>query len=167
MKKTIRLGVKPGSGNIYCKIEIKNGKLSISGVEGPQGNGNCLGSCGQIDMHLRDEQDSIELAPGWTKEMLARFFDVWKEWHLNDMQAGSPAQREWIAANPLDTTYPLSHFEVYRDALTDAGINPDPNYIHNGRPYAYGSAWLQQELPQDVIDFLATLPETDKQPAWV
>jgi hypothetical protein len=33
--------------------------------------------------------------------------------------------------------------------------------------YAYGSAWLKEELPQEVVDFLTALPETDQIPAWV
>jgi hypothetical protein len=33
--------------------------------------------------------------------------------------------------------------------------------------YRYGSAWRKEDVPQDVIDFLRSLPKTDKQPAWV
>lgn len=33
--------------------------------------------------------------------------------------------------------------------------------------YKYGTAWLKEEVPADVIAFLESLPETDKQPAWV
>lgn len=33
--------------------------------------------------------------------------------------------------------------------------------------YKYGSAWLTREVPQDVISFLESLPESDKVPAWV
>jgi len=33
--------------------------------------------------------------------------------------------------------------------------------------YKYGSAWLKEPLPDDVIQFLESLPETDKKPAWV
>ena len=32
--------------------------------------------------------------------------------------------------------------------------------------YKYGTSWLKVELPQDVIDFINALPETDIQPAW-
>lgn len=166
MKKTIRIG-RNRSGDIYCRIEITDGCLSISGVVGPLANGDCRGPCGQINMRLRGEQGGIALAPGWTRAMLARFFDVWEEWHLNDLQAGSPAQMAWIAKNPLDTGYPKSWYTVYRDALKDAGLNPDPNYLHEGKPYSFGSRWLRKEIPPEVVSFLSSLPDTDKTPAWV
>lgn len=33
--------------------------------------------------------------------------------------------------------------------------------------YKYGSAWLKEEVPAEVVEFLAGLPESDKVPAWV
>jgi hypothetical protein len=33
--------------------------------------------------------------------------------------------------------------------------------------YKYGSAWLREEVPAEVIDFLNSLPDADRQPAWV
>lgn len=32
--------------------------------------------------------------------------------------------------------------------------------------YAYGSAWLRVEVPEDVLEFLSGLPDTDVKPAW-
>lgn len=88
-KKIVRIGTSKTHGgrsySIFCQIKFESGRLSIMGVEGPLPSGNCLGSCGQIDMHLRDQQDKINLAPRWTREMLARFFGVWNKWHLNDL----------------------------------------------------------------------------------
>lgn len=83
-----------------------------------------------------------------------RMVAIWREWHLNDMTAGSPAQESWLKANPLDPksyAYPKSHYEVASAALRAAGLNPDPGYQHNGKPYSYGSAWLSRELPADVV----------------
>ena len=119
-KKIIQLGMVAGYGRnrmrVFCKIEFGGqpfnhdaGYLSISGVEGPNAFGGCRGSCGQIDMHLRDHQNTIDLAKGWTRDVCARFFEVWKEWHLK----------------------PIG------------------------------------DVPADVIDFLRTLPDTDRTPAWV
>lgn len=113
--KVVRLGTKPGSGNIYCKIKFsEDGRLSISGVEGPHGNGSCVGACGQIDMHLRNEVDQIAPAPGWTAPMLRQFFEVWRAWHLNDMTPGCEHQTgpEWT---PKDVT--LYHFNLTMAAL--------------------------------------------------
>lgn len=32
--------------------------------------------------------------------------------------------------------------------------------------YAYGSSWLKEDVPADVLEFLESLPDTDKTPAW-
>lgn len=36
---------------IFCEIGFKDGRLSISGVEGPLHNGDARGSWGQINLH--------------------------------------------------------------------------------------------------------------------
>lgn len=33
--------------------------------------------------------------------------------------------------------------------------------------YGYGSAWIKEDVPQEVIDWLFALPDTRTQPAWV
>jgi hypothetical protein len=33
--------------------------------------------------------------------------------------------------------------------------------------YKYGTTWLKEDVPQDVIDWLFALPDADHQPAWV
>lgn len=163
MNKTIRIGVNE-NGNIYCKISFKNGKLSITGVEGPLVNGDCRGSCGQINMHDWNIQN---YATGWDDGLARQFREVWDKWHLNDMQAGSPAQEAYLAQNPIKAVYPESHYTKASEALTAAGLNPDPNYTHNGNPYSYGSAWLKKDVPDEVVAFLHGLPATDITPAWV
>lgn len=162
MEKTIHIGTTR-DGGLFCSIKLENGNLSISGVVGPMRNGNARGSCGQIIM---DDWKFLNYAPGWSAKLVEQFRAVWEEWHLNDMVAGSPDQMAWISANPLDYKYPKSWYSVYSDALRNAGLNPDPNYLHKGKPYKFGSAWLRKEIPADVIAFLESLPETDVMPAW-
>jgi hypothetical protein len=166
--KVVRIGTARTYNNrvysIFCKIEFKDGRLSISGVEGPTRDGNAIGGCGQIDNHLRDELHTITPAPGWDALKLRQFFNVWERWHLNDLRAGSPAQEKYLRENPIpkeDYAYPKSHYEVASKVLADAGLNPDAD------GYRYGYAWKREEIPADVIDFLQSLPDTDKQPAWV
>lgn len=75
---------------IFCKIEIReDGELSITGVEGPRANGDCFGSCGQIEMHLSEPGglDTFEPAEGWTLERFQEFLKVWDKWHLNHTRA--------------------------------------------------------------------------------
>jgi len=99
--KTIRIGTqkeysssgKYVSADIFCKIEYRaknepdKFELSISGVIGPKNNGDCLGSCGQINMSLN--VDDIAPAKGWTKSKIRKFLEIWDLWHLNDMNAAT------------------------------------------------------------------------------
>lgn len=94
--------------SIFCKIEFKaSGELSISGVEGPTRNGNCIGACGQIVMHLSEPGalDTFLPAPGWNVDGFKRFLSIWDRWHLNHMNAATPEMRAagWIekAATPI------------------------------------------------------------------
>jgi hypothetical protein len=169
MKKIINPGIinigSEKGANLYCAIELSHdGRLSISGVEGPLPSGNARGSCGQIIMH---EWDFKSYSKGWSPSLVRKFRAVWDEYHLNDMKAGSPAQEAFLKANPVTYTYPESHYEKACEALAAAGLNPDPNYLHEGKPYKYGSAWLRAEVPNEVISFLAGLPNSENQPAWV
>ena len=163
MKKNVRIG-RATYGDLFATIEIKDGKLSITGVEGPMANGDCRGGCGQIVMHMTEDGtlERLDFAPGWDADKAARFFAIWQRWHLNDMRAGSRAQESWLRENPVTATYPESHYDKASAALADAGLNPDPNLARNGVPYRYGSAWLAEELPGEIIAELEALPEADK-----
>lgn len=149
MNKTVRLGTSKTYGgrsySIYCKIKLEKREkgltLSITGVEGPLPSGNCLGSCGQIDVHGPKVD---KLAPGWNRAKLKKFLAAWGRWHLNDMNAACKHQR--------------ARGETY---------DSNPKAICKDCGYHIGTAWLFEEIPQDVIDFIESLPETDKTPAWV
>lgn len=73
---------------------------------------------------------------------------MWREWHLNDMQAGTPAQMELLKDFKGDYT---AQCEFLGGLLIDNG-------------YKYGSARLKKELPQSVYDWfngLKSEPFTD------
>lgn len=135
-------------GNVFITISYINKRLSLTGVEGPDSRGNCKGSCGQI----RDTLVRLT-APHFTKETLDQLKQIWDRWHLNDMKAGTPAQEDYLRENYKERCDYTKACEV----LQEAGLNPD-----NG--YKYGSAWLFEEVPEDVINFLASFPDTDLLP---
>lgn len=160
--KTVRISTVPAYGgswmSVYAQICYQDGKLSISGVEGPTNDGNCKGSCGQIVMH---EWQGLRCAPGWTQAMVAQFREVWDKWHLNDMKAGTPEQTAYLES--------LGKYESYDWACTElekAGLLTAPHPV-TGEPYRYGTAWLKTEVPGDVLEWLRGLPDTDEVPAWV
>ena len=81
MNKIINPG-KGRYGEIYCKITYIDGKLSISGVEGPQTNGDCKGGYGQIIDRLNV---IMVYGKGWNRFSLHEFVEIWKEWHLKEV----------------------------------------------------------------------------------
>jgi hypothetical protein len=157
MKHVIRPFKQAGIGWTFIDISYTNGKLSLTGVEGPKSNGDCVGSAGQIIM---SKWAPSEYTPGYDAQVIVKLREVWDAWHLNDLKAGSPAQEAHLKAHPVTATYPESHYEKVRDSLAAAGLHPDPGYLLNGKPYAYGSAWLAVPVPQDVVDWLFSLPTT-------
>ena len=67
--------------NAFCEITYNDKRLSISGAVGPRSNGgyNMAGQC-------IDEIKKGIPAEHWNSEMLQKFCDIWKRWHLNDMR---------------------------------------------------------------------------------
>lgn len=144
----------------YVSVSCKNGDLSISGVVDPRKNGSCA-IAGQIHEELSKVIPSI----GWTIDLLSCLQSIWERWHLNGLRAGSPKQEAYLReleANGIQIDY-----ETACDALKKAGIYEDEDCIRNGRPYRYGSAWLKEEVPAWVLDWLQSLPEAKTQPAWI
>lgn len=156
-KKICRIGSSPETGALFVTIKYGDGELSITGVEGPKRNGDCLGSCGQC----RDAPLAVtDFAPGWNESMSRKLVEIWKRWHLNGMRAGSKAQEDWLRANPVNAVYPESHYEKACAALAAAGLHPDAD------GYRYGSAWKREEVPQSVIAWLMDLPDSDRPHPW-
>jgi len=248
MNKIMRVGtMDTGNGrqsSIYIKATVTDGKLSISGVIGPKGNGNATGGCGQIDMEFqhRNPQDNdkrydnpttpeaITFADGWDRDKWFDLLDIWGKWHLNDMQAGCKHQRDlgWGNNDLTVVTYRLG-MEEYNSQKTIKEISQkrlmdgeavkltaeetnilalkweikgpeslketpliSDYYTEKSREtktdgwayetehpegkltkpcpvcgYKYGSAWLREDLPQEIIDKLEAMPDTDQRPAWI
>jgi len=126
---------------VYCHIRFNDGRLSITGVEGPLPSGNCRGACGQIVMHLKPAD--LRLSKDWTRPMLSRFLKAWDTYHLNDMQAACEHQRA------LGWTW---------------ATHPEAPCLTCG--YKLGTEWKRMEVPADVIAFLSSLPDSKTKPAW-
>lgn len=159
----------------------RDGELHITGVEGPKRNGDCWGSCGQIDMGWRDRpQDWTTKGADFTDAQLTEFMAIWDRWHLNHMRAGCEHQRaEGWGDRPIDPSKPTrsygKHFEGQKsDSWNLLGwVRPDehPEGLL-GVPcptcgYKYGTSWLREELPAEVIAKLASFPASSLEPAWV
>lgn len=158
--KPMHLALTPGSTVdgwlVFVEVRWKDGRLSITGVQGPKANGGCHGSCGQI---VDDRCGIVELTDRWTWEMVDDLCAIWKRWHLNDMRAGTPAQEACLRDTKASDVG--DRWVWANETLATAGLNPDPS---NG--YRYGSAWLHEGIPEEVmIRLLGFPPTTWKLPA--
>lgn len=109
---------------------------------------------------------------------------------LKEGKTFTPSYEEVMYANlPYSvTTYddePAVDMELYEFKLTDCIGQSNIEYKSRGwiradeselgilcKPcpvcgYKYGTKWLIEEVPEDVLEFLYSLPESVKKPAWV
>lgn len=137
------------SGRKNCKVTIKmeleNGRLSLCGnIWNPR----------ETDIYSGGQcyETIAEYFP--YNKRIKRLLEIWKRWHLNDMQAGSLKQMEWLRNNEVSykakqsaSTHYVNWYDWATEELKNVGLNPD-----NG--YTFGSAWLKEELPGDVVSEL-------------
>ena len=158
-RKVVHIGTFKFNNRLYSgysRISLTDGCLSIVGVIGPTRNGNAQ-VCGQC----YDQFKNVEVFDvGWNQSMLDEYISKWKRWHLNNMIPGSPRQMEWIREQGVDLTYSEILEKMPESILHDS------EYYHNGKPYSYGSAWLREPVPDDVIDWFKALPDTVKECPW-
>lgn len=121
-------------------IHIEAGRLSITGVvyEGER----LLRS----ERNLISAGQCLEDARTLLPEKLS---EIWERWHLNDMRAGTFSQEQALR-EVKDSFDRLSWYEQACDYLNSVGLLYD-----NG--YKYGTAWLTEELPEDVIEYVKNL----------
>lgn len=138
---------------IFVTIDYRGGVLGFRGTIGTiPGASPVGGRAGDIEGPLNNPSalDGYVPAPGWDIGLVALLLETWKRWNRNDRQAGTPAQEAWLRSNHV----PRKTGRLFRDeadALAAAGLNPDQGY-------EYGSSWLLEEVPQQVLDFIAALP---------
>lgn len=159
----------------YQFLRNQRWELSITGVHGPRANGNAYGDCGQ---NINDLRESTP-AKAWTVEMRDRLVEIWEAWHLNGMRAGCVHQRAagWDK-RPIDPSKPTDtygiHFEGQRHPSWNmlTWVRPDE---HPGGlmtvpceecGYKYGTSWLHEPVPGDVLTWLHDLPEAEKDHPW-
>jgi hypothetical protein len=134
-----------GKGNVNIaevEWELKDGNFSAMGGIWNTASGSKKDyiSGGQILDEL------LSLFPD--DQLLSRIHSVWKKWHLNDLIAGSARQEAFLAGKTAPSS---DHYQWATETLAAAGLNPDTEYLREGKPYQYGSAWLSSEIPPAII----------------
>ncbi len=150
-------------------------ELAITGVVGPKANGDATGSCGQC---IESVEDAKTCAGSLNDAQRSHLVAVWRRWHLNGMRAGCEHQRAegWNerpidASKPTDTygkhcgpggpmTWNMLTWVTKRDHPDGLMCEPCPTC-----GYKYGTAWLYEHVPDDVLAFVCSLPTTDRLPA--
>ena len=147
--------------SLYCRIRYDGERLSIVGVHGPIPNGNAHGSCGKLSLL---DYSFKRFEAGWNHEKVNMLAFIWENFHLNNLNAGSPIQTFFLENHRKAYTYAPDemNYEQRCELLAEAGLNPDP---FTG--YRYGTSWLHASVPDWAIEWLKSLPETTKTPAWI
>lgn len=95
----------------------------------------------------------LELFP--KNKRLQRIVEIWKEWHLNDMNAGTRKQKQFLDIN-LQGKYDYSKAVAL---LKKHSLLID-------REYEYGCGWLVKPLPiqisMEALRLFSSFPQTDK-----
>lgn len=166
------------ASRVFVTVHWDGEELHFTGVEGPKRNGDAHGSCGQIEMHWRDDPECWTYgSPDMPRERVKRLMELWDRWHLNHMKAGCEHQRaDGWDKRPIDPTKPLNtygkHFPGQRQDSWNmlTWVRPDEHpegLLTVPCPecgYKYGTAWLREEVPHDVLVELLTYPTSDKLP---
>lgn len=92
--------------------------------------------------------------PPTQRAAIERLCELWAEWHLNDLQAGTDKQTEAIGlARAAGEIQDGAFYDSARAALEARGLLTD-------RGYTYGHKWLTKRLPQAVQREVVALCET-------
>lgn len=94
-------------------------------------SGSYNGGAGQIVDTLK-KLDTVAIP----KQDLQDLIEIWERWHLNDLRAGCVHQK------PMEVSYDHPEYEHYK-------------WLNNKRcpnGYKWGTAWLIEEIPHEVID---------------
>ncbi len=102
-------------------------------------------SGGQVEMHINNTSEFS------SPKTLAKLLKLWRRWHLNSMQAGTPTMRANLRAGGVTNLW--KDFDKTRRI---AGTKRIPGRYKAGEKtsYTYGDAWLVDKVPSSVITAL-------------
>lgn len=162
---------------VYVEVVLNGDKFSVCGEIGVDQFGQCSDT-------IRAALDSGELEPAkrWPADRIRQLLDHWDRWHLNDMRPGCEHQCAGVAVEPGDPSEGTSWSDrpIDPDKPTDTYGKHFPGQRHDSWNllgwvredehaagllsrecptcgYRYGTAWLKEDLPADVREFVAAL----------
>lgn len=85
------------------------------------------------------------MTPDELKALYRRIYEVWREYHLNDMQSGTKTQTEALTKE----LHRVDHYTEACEYLKSIDLLED-------RGYKYGTGWLCKEIPADIVAEIMT-----------
>lgn len=139
--------IRKGGKTIHLRIELSHKeyvkpKRNYINLE-PVNSGTVLSICGsrrkntgfcQVD----DFEKYIPFYSSKDKEKASKLLNIWKNYHLNDLQAGTLKQT--IALKECDSY-------DYNDRLESLNLL-------NDKGFRYGTDWLFKPIPDSIIEYL-------------
>ena len=160
MKKTISLP-KIDFNNIGKKINAVDIHLSFE-------NG-CFTASGTIWNNIKSDciaagQMLGEISKFYpNNKLVKKIVSIWRQYHLNDLTPGSPKQMDYLKSLKNQSYGDLYTWQ--RTKLAEVDLLIDKSFLHNGKPYEYGSAWLKTEIPENVQQEIFSIINENKQAA--
>lgn len=164
---TVEMELRQQGGETTFTVDCKTGEKTITGTTPVYYE---LSICGSI--WNASETDIV--CGGQCLDEIARYksqlnnpalfavlYDLWKNYHLNGMNAGTPEQEkaveEWKAAgNRYDYTAACEMLKsrgLYTVNYTGLAVGRR----YENEPYTYGHGWIVQELPESVLNTIQSL----------
>lgn len=91
-----------------------------------------------------DDEAFVKLAA--ENKLLKELIRLWEAYHLNDLHAGTPEQEK--ALNEVNLRR-ASDYDKACDYLKSIGLY---EVEYKGKPYRYGSGWINYLIPQDDLE---------------
>lgn len=153
--------------NFHIEININNCNLSI------RGNTIFYNTQQEFGGQCQTELNNYLKGNPWWDEL----YKIWNEYHLNDMQPGTPEQMECLKNITQEKRKEaIEHLKLQYKYNKHYTLKPDDRYnqdclllrwyglyeveLPDGTMYKYGYKWLKKELPEEVINFINEIPTT-------
>lgn len=150
---------------VECEPRERGDRLSFTGVTGPTPNGNSKGNAGQIDITAFP---FVSYGEGWDFEKVNALAELWERWHMNDARPWCEHQyAEGWHKRLIDPSMPptWSNMLAWVRRTGDGGPSYAPHHPEGllAHPcdvcgYKYGTAWLYEPVPGDVLESIRNLP---------
>ena len=104
-------------------------------------------------------------------EVFMEVYDLWKNYHLNNMHAGTPEQEKAIASwetqghkyDYKEVCDYLKSINLYEVPVSTIDLEANPKYVDSkNKTYKYGHDWLKETIPERDIARIECLIRYEK-----